>query len=1077
MADLFPEKAQEDIYLKAQEVNNVERSEYQLASQLYYGKYGRSLEADVNRARTDIKSEEASVWSGVGKVMDWVLTPLTAGSAAILAPIGHEYKSSNLDAVWEGVKVSGEAFAKTLIPGWGDDEKHDYAMQVVEKFGLGNTDFQKTSIALGLDLLSDPTILLGAPALKALQGGLKTLIGAEALSDLGKIRSVRRLERAAASGTGFMEATAESSGVSELVNLAKKADLGDKEAGKEFIFKLNDSIDVARITKNKEVLDQSRIIEDFQNHLGLPDNELYHIDKNVHPDDLLKSAENNVPARSANFNMALIETDTDAETVFANMDKIFDRDYDAILKSLSSSKRKIMEESQNLLLGDFLKANVETMDPRMAYKGRQFLATMGDYLSRSAKAATHGNAYERLAFNRAVVLTRLLHQKVKGVARVYGRNLWSLSLKASKLDDKALIIKQLLDETLSDRVSSKLMEKLAAATEGHPDVASRIVEQSVSKTTADAMYEIYTGSLLSGMTTHAVNLTGTAFRLAIEPLKHGLASAAAIARADLASASEHFSFMARQLHGMAEGFVDAIRLAGKDLTHGKIFGDYHYPVRVDKGQDLASLKYNPAISGDKFGLTGPMGKVADYLGHGIRLSGSTLMREDQFMKVIAYRMDVNAYASQIAKSMGKTSDERRMLYQLIKRDPPTSIKQMGIKAADEYTFHTKLGDLPEKWNSVIKTQPGFRWLIPFFRTPTNLVNQGLTHTPFGVLYRGIRHDLLEATPAGDLARVQISLGPMMAGGLLSFMGENVTGRIDTRTPNGRFQQNHGAPAYSIKVGGKWYSYANIEPLRFMIGSAISVRDVLTHSDILDPDEENRVKQAVSTLTGVMVGTATDNFMLRQMGDIYGMLWSAAKGNPDNFLSAMANITVAMRRPQLVAQWEKQRDGYYRIADTYLQKVMKRTWGLSDRLFAYRDAYGNKVQIPHGLGPDIVSPIRWREGEQDGISEEIIKLKVNIGGNIKKIQGVLLNPEERDFVNKIAGQGYKKFPPVRKTLRKLMNSTWWPRMNPNQRKIAIENIFNGYRDMARNVVYTKSIRLQDEIAHRQQLIQGVQNDIN
>lgn len=1101
MSDEFLHKREEDVFLEVADYEATVDSQYELTKEAMGRSSGQSLDAYM-QAMNDAEEEQSSkLWEGVGWVADKVLTPLTAFGDAVLAPIAHDYQPG--EGVWKGMKVSGEAFIKTLIPFYGDEDQPHFARQIIDKWvDPDASELQKTSMAFGLDLLSDPTIFLGPGAMKFVQRFFRAGGSIKKLSKYNKMATPSMASRL---GTKFDGAI----GTSEeaIINLyadagevmtplgkalqakARKVDkTGDKKLFSELIDDLDQQDEVKNLANLTDIRESEQFIKEISLKLGTPDGDIVSFDKSIDRNTLAKSIFDNVnPLTNTNFNLLKL---TDVETTQKALNIVYNAhkaNFTEFLGKLSKGQKQLALEAQSKTIKDLLRTPIKDVGRADMYAMRMTLVSLSDLMVKAAGMSLKGDVLGDVLLRNYQGLMEIMLRKTSGVSRLWGSQMRSLGMTPGKGDIAQTfnIMKKIVTDSVEvDYKHNKLLKTLIRAG-NDPNVVIPLMEGRITfAKSTDAFFEIFVNSILSSPLTHAVNLTSTAFRMAMEPLSSVLASAGALATFRFADSAEHFRDVFRMAGGILEGFTEASRLGVKKMTNKRMFGDFNYPVRIGPNADLAKMKYNPAIKASNFGITGITGKLVDLLGFAVRVPGSFLMGEDTFMKMIAYRMKLNTYASKWAREQGSNYAQRKDFYRTFKKHPPLSLNKMAMKDADSVLFHKRLGPKGEAINQALKIVPGVRWMIPFFRTPTNLVHEGVRHTPFGLMYKDMRSKVLTANADGDLVRAKLVMGPMMAGGIMAMMGENITGRIDKKTPTGKFQNDQGRMEHSITFAGKYeFYYGNMEPLRLIFDLFTGLRDISTNADMNDPVEEPIAKAAFNTVIGAFVGAATDNYMLQNVGQIFRIMDAAANGDSEQFLEAMEDAVVSMSTPQAVSQWNKQKAQYFLKADTFIEKFKKRIWGASSDLYYHRNAYGEKIEVPHGMGPpgellnpiydntweqafDAYSPFRFRKHTIDPVSQTILDLQVPIMGPIKKIKGIPLEsrPDLRDKVNKLAGGIGSDS--VKETLRFYINSPNWEILPANIKRKLITNIFSSHRRMATEMVFAESEWLQHQVLMQQ-----------
>jgi len=174
-----------------------------------------------------LEAEQGSAHSTLD-VLSWAASPLMAFGDAAIAPIADiNYPNTGVvDDTVHAFKVSKDAFLKRLLPEMGED--HDQlGAAVVEKHLPNLPEWSKPTVAVGLELITDPTFSLGLGMSKTIQAGLK----AKKLQEMGEATVSNKgiLEEGLLKLAGF-DAGFDPDKLTSMGQLAAKADRGDKEA-------------------------------------------------------------------------------------------------------------------------------------------------------------------------------------------------------------------------------------------------------------------------------------------------------------------------------------------------------------------------------------------------------------------------------------------------------------------------------------------------------------------------------------------------------------------------------------------------------------------------------------------------------------------------------------------------------------------------------------------------------------------------------------------------------------------------------------------------------------------------------
>lgn len=352
----------------------------------------------------------------------------------------------------------------------------------------------------------------------------------------------------------------------------------------------------------------------------------------------------------------------------------------------------------------------------------------------------------------------------------------------------------------------------------------------------DMLTEFWINNLLSGPTTHVRNLVGNLVSFGwTNTIQRGVES---LMRGEPAE-------MRYLWRGLAPGLAHGWRLAKMAWANEADFF---------KNDVLnAEVEFDGLAKGEagKTAIPGMAGRI-------IRIPGRFLSFCDALFKGVLAQMEAGAQAYRIAKARGLTGDAlvKRMNQEL--NTPGSQAWQLAVTKAEEATFQTKLKKMDEHATKaagpvsyvargaeasarfVMDLSNSFKllkWLVPFVRTPFNILTTGLRMSPLGSV------TLVEELVSGGLAKwkngrpmttthpqlIQHLAEQMIAWTAAAVLAGAVEGGDDdddqwllvtgTKKKQGEKDlQDRTYPATSIRIFGKWFNYGSIEP----VATALSV---------------------------------------------------------------------------------------------------------------------------------------------------------------------------------------------------------------------------------------------------------------
>lgn len=439
-----------------------------------------------------------------------------------------------------------------------------------------------------------------------------------------------------------------------------------------------------------------------------------------------------------------------------------------------------------------------------------------------------------------------------------------------------------------------------------------------------------------------------------------------------------------------------------------------------------------------------------------------------------------------------------------KGESRTIMGAAALKFARENTFTDDLDEktvfgVMAKHLNQLKMNPAtsfISFIVPFVRTPTNILKFALDRTPVGVAPRALigdsgrfigRHLMgiqtqyksaflskdpaIRAQAAGQLATA-VGMGSTIA----YYLGTNqdfFTGAGPRDADRRKALQMGGWQPYSVRVGDKYYSYQRADPMSTVLGLYVDMFEAYKYHDV---DEDT-----MSYLSGVMMLSFINNIanksflqgidnMLQVLSDPIG---STTKAGGDILAGFVPNYFQQIKNIETTRELKEAR--------TVFDRILKRT-PYSDELMPKRNALGEIITVdnpPFGLG--VISPVYIRNISDDPLDLEIARL--NKGFSVPKAK--LMNAfDMRQSVNQNGQTAYDRYQQLtsevelngrtlRKALNDLMRTPYYKNLEEGTavdlgkgiqppRVRAMQKLITRYRRFAKSKMLDEFPELQQEV---------------
>lgn len=714
-------------------------------------------------------------------------------------------------------------------------------------------------------------------------------------------------------------------------------------------------------------------------------------------DKFLDTDISDLPEKAININFARIESEDDIKKAIAKTADIFS-------EGIQESRRGVKSNAQTEKVADMMGMSVkqllsrrkgEAFNAENAIAARKMLVSSASRLNELAtKVATReASDIDKFAFQKQLSIHYAIQAEVSGMTAEAGRALQSFKISAK---ESAGALKQ-IDEVMRGLSQKSMKDPLTGKQMRPEDVADLLVSidsvegintftrQIRKANTFDMVLEAWINSLLSGPTTHAVNTTSNALVAFWQMPERFLASKIGRYLPGPQEIQEKEALY--QAWGLVRGFKDGLSAFARNIITGD---EPDMFMKMD-------LPQRRAIASQNFGLeSGSIAaRAVDLLGEGIRIPTRFLGAEDAFFKSVGYRMELHARAFRQASSEGLEGKALSMRINEIIADPPDDLRLASVDAANYQTFTRELGEGGKAGMKFLTKNPALRLIIPFVRTPANIVKFMGERTPLAIASKNIRADIAKGGATRDLALARISMGSMIMATVATMTTSGLItggGPVDPALRN--IKRGTGWQPYSMKIGDKYYSYNRLEPIGMLFGVAADTAEIM--------GQVNEEDAKTLALAGVMAFTknVTSKTWLRGVSTAIDALDKPERYG-ERFIQGYARTLIPTGAAQVARVLDPTLRSVYDPGgfwyETY-NSIKSRVPGWSKSLPPRRNLWGEPIVLEGGLGPDIMSPIYTSTERRSPIDNELVRLKygARMPQPTQKIMGVDIPMDAKEY---------------------------------------------------------------------------------
>ena len=690
-----------------------------------------------------------------------------------------------------------------------------------------------------------------------------------------------------------------------------------------------------------------------------------------------------------------------------------------------------------------------------------------------------------------------------------------------------------------NRAGTMPVEKMVQILKGSKDKAQakanikkamNTAEETFGSKAMDVTMEVWMNSLLSGPTTQVVNLLGNSLTLAIRAIEQSVGSVL-IRDPQLARATLKYAFD-------MESVLDVLKIAGKTFMTGES--------RLVQGskafEDRQVTRRAIAKDGD-----GTLATAINMLGTVINIPSRALAFGDEFFKQMNYRSYVKtnlAYEAmkkgaktgpEIAEYVTKNFDNfitkgaRAYNEKGIYMDAVEAAQAQGLKFgkeqeefiaqylkdnpfdetrggladaargfAEETTFTNDLksegviGTLSNTLNTLKNKGGAWRTLnfvIPFLRTPTNILKFSIDRTPLGtvgmVATKAKRAELTKQLTSEDpTVRAQLigklTVSTAATAAILYYMNTNkvmITGGGPPNRDELEALRMSGWRPYSIKIGDTYYSYQRADPIATILGLFADIIEGQQYHDVEDIVSQDMVALGIMSLTqnvtnkSYVKGLDTLLQLVRDpVGNFKPFAGNIVGGFAPTFLTQVQNMAD-----------ERELKETRTIFDYWLKKVPIAQATLPSRRNFLGEVIKNQ-NSPYMTG--VLNPIYFNKESKDLVDKELAGLQHGFSQPSTKLYNAI---EMRDVYNAEGRQAFDRYlelsgttkiggKTMRQSLRQMVKDKGYqalPKESDDDlgelspRIKAVQRLVRAYRRKARYEMLEEFPELKDSIYQLQQ----------
>lgn len=606
-----------------------------------------------------------------------------------------------------------------------------------------------------------------------------------------------------------------------------------------------------------------------------------------------------------------------------------------------------------------------------------------------------------------------------------------VSLKAPRTDAALITFKDAAD------LQAKLEKMDFRNTTTTLGNTTRALQTLRTRGMGDMATELWINNVLSGPITHAVNMTSNAVKAFVTPLYR--ASGAAVGL-DFKAAKEHL----KQYVYLQQSLGPSVRLALQSFREDRailegslgnsaawldgIQGSTNTVQRAWSKENVLTRYVKKQVENgipiEKATQQIPervqfQANLAEMLGKGVNLPTRFLQAEDEFFKQLSARSELRAdlTAEALDKLGGKAAPNEIGEYVAMREK--TFFDETGRLLDDKYlgyakkaTFTQDLSGISKQVSDISNSHPLLKLVLPFVKTPTNLILEARDMTPLALASKDFRAALKEGGKAAAEARGKVLLGSSLMAYTYMLAGDGtITGSGPTDRAAREALMRTGWRPNSIKWGDSYYTFTRFDPFSTVLTAAANLAAGSEY--LTDKQREDKMMNLFSMQLRVL----GDKSYLKSFGDLLDALQgdeAAGSRLASGIVGGFVPFSGALRFGRTLADGDQREagQGLTDIADGIRNGIP----GLSDSLPAKRDwLTGKPLTQSFGLKS---------EEKSDPVAHELAKLQGVFKTPSYKVDGVEMTEAQHSRYCELIGTTKLGGRTLHQRLSETISSRWY-----------------------------------------------------
>jgi hypothetical protein len=495
--------------------------------------------------------------------------------------------------------------------------------------------------------------------------------------------------------------------------------------------------------------------------------------------------------------------------------------------------------------------------------------------------------------------------------------------------------------------------------------------QSLGKASfADKVRSYYYANILSGVKTHERNALGNAAsilsRFASTPFAAGI---------DAVRSARTGAPRQVRLGELQPAVVGAVAGVERGI------GDFLFTLKHGVSPDALSRSVSAAADLGRLDL--PRVEFGGGGRNPFNWPGRLLDATDAFFRNVARQQEL--YSSAWTRAVNEGVSGQRLVTRAADLRVDETLRTSADRFAAESVFQHKPGPITGLLQAIQRHVPGASFVVPFIKTPANILRSGIQASPAGFATAAAR----EGGRVGAQAQGLAAMGTVLLAPLAWLAA---TGRLSGAGPSDPAERaalmESGWRPNTIRIGDKWVEYALFQPVSVQASVIANAFEGWQR----DGADEQDLGAVVGEVLARVGNTVLEQSFLSGLNDVFEALKSPERSGANVVGRLAHSLTPFAGAQRTVTQ---ALDPTVRQPKTAREVFLSNVPGQSQQVPPRLTRFGEPVQRPSG-GATAVDPFNTSPVIRDAVADELTRLGVSVSLPSDRLTlpgGATLSPEQ------------------------------------------------------------------------------------